>query len=407
MKIVFYGGRQAQILCDHFRRVVSGEFPQWVDADVKVGPPQEAWLAAADVVAVEARGATDPAPPECRAEIVLFPELALDALWPFGGQPHRVNTGDNLFPSGPFPVELGDAWLNRRLEQGGPLEAIEAEYLALDIAAMLDLDGYLQFSLERQAEIDRLCGTDFAARFAAEFRERPLFLNPLRPAPDLLRDVARPLFAKLGAPEAELSPRGEAEAPIHPSVAAHFGLRWTQGRDYRDMNGGRVGFPEFLRRYLAYAEGPDLEAGLRLAAQGRSEESGRRLAVAAARPMGARALAAQAQRPSPESSVELSDSAALRVALAQRPGDFELQCRLTVALSSEGDLAGALQSAQAQVALRPDSPHARAALAHLWQRSGDDERAQAELAQVMAIVAVGEEYAALRAALNARRLDPP
>jgi hypothetical protein len=178
------------------------------------------------------------------------------------------------------------------------------------------------------------------------------------------------------------------------------------GSAWRDGAGARAEFGEFVRRYLAYAEGPELEAGLRLAL-GRSAESRDKLAIALARPMGRRWGATRAPREAAPEVGAKPDSAALRAALAQAPGDFALASQVTVALASEGDLNGALASAESQAAQRPDDPHVRAVLAHLWERAGDPVRAKAELARALAIVASGEEYAALRAALNQRLVNAP
>jgi Flp pilus assembly protein TadD len=470
VKVVFYGARQAQWLCWIYRSLSGApEDADWIDATGPLAPAQERALAQADVIALQACGVAAPALDELapKAERVGFPELALDFLWPFGGQPHLRNVKDDHFPDGPFPAELGDAWLNRRLGARQLPQAIEAEYLALDIGEIVDLDRYFDLTMQRQAELDRASGEDFASRLAASFRTERLFVNPATPAAGLMCELANRLFAKLRAPFA-LGPDwsnewSQPELPVHPSVARHFGLVWAQGRTYRARNGERIDFAEYVRRYLAYAEG--LERGLRLASAGET---------AAARPLpektaeppptpqafvanpqageaatalrragalddadlmsaasaylakdwaGAEAAAlarlargsvsadlhaflaiVRAQRGDIEGRI-----AALRAALALRPRDAGLQSRLTVALSERGDLAGAIASAEAEVAQSPENPHPRAFLSALLERAGQHERARAELQRTLEIVAVGTQYDKLRVALNQRRaaLDRP
>ena len=228
----------------------------------------------------------------------MFPEVALDFLWPFGGQPHLRNTRDDVFGEGPFPAEIGDAWLNRRLSARQLPQAIEAEYLALDVANVVDLDRFRRMALERQAELDRATGEDFASKLEVAYRAEPLFANPTTPIPELMRGLANRVFAKMRAPFALGQDwRSEAhlpELPVHPSVARHFGLAWTEGRRYRTWTGERIDFEEYVRRYLAYAEGPELEAGIKLAADGRAAAARPLLEKGIARPMGRRSATGRA-----------------------------------------------------------------------------------------------------------------
>jgi len=477
VKVVFLGGRQTDILCQAYRLLSPAADVVWLDASQELSRPQEEVLASADVMALQARGAPLSVALEeieAKGEQIWFPELSLDFLWPFGGQPHISNTWDALFAEGPFPVELGDAFLNRRLQGPERLELIERAYLALDITAAIDLDAYKHLVLERQGEIDALCGSDFASFVESEFRSKPLFVNSLVPTPELLRAVAGPLFARLpgGCTLSEdWRPMGAAapEAPIHPRVAAHFGLGWTNRRRYRSWTGEGIDFREYVRRYLAFAEGPELEHGLRLAAEARDEEALLKLESAVARPMGGRsgsarrALAllkgsdgadagfddadddeigareraravellgldraeeAEAETLAilardPESSqawlllAEIREKrgdgvgrvAALREGIGRRPDDLALNGRLTLALAAMSDWRGAVASAENEAALNPENPYTRAFLAAVLERLGEPERAQKHLARAVEIIAAGPQYADLRGELAKRQID--
>ncbi len=463
MNIVFFGNRQAKWLCDIYGELAERDDAQWIDIEAPLQARDRERLAAADVIATQANGR--PLDFDATGDRVAFPEVALDFLWPFGGQPHLRNTRDTYFPSGPFGIELGDAYLNRRLQARDSAAAIETDYLALNIAAMLDLDAYKTLALERQAEIDRACGEDFASRLAAGYCDAPLFANPQTPNPDLLRDLANRLFAKLRA-RFKLTKDWRpdfsrvAELPVHPSVAAHFGLSWTKGRNYRTATGERIEFAEYVRRYLAYAEGPELEAGVWLVVNGRAEEGIAKLEIATTRPMGRRSTSARraimaavaaeigvndlsaapegalplfAEQRWPEAEAAVLAAlaktpsslpawlllakvrerrldkdgrvAALRSAARLRPHNSVLQSRLARSLADGSDLADAIAAAEADVALNPNDPQRRALLAHLLERAGDPGRAKAELAEAIAIVARDPDYAKLRSALGERRVN--
>lgn len=465
MKVVFWGGRQAQWMCAIYGQQ-SGAVKDaiWIDASTRSGPAQEEIIASADLLAMQAcrtPADADLSATAIGAERVWFPELALDFLWPFGGQPHLRNTRDAHSSEGPFPVELGDAWLNRRLEGRQLAQAIEEEYLALDVAEVIDLDRYKTMAIERQAELDKLGGDDFASLLEARFKDEALFANPTTPSAELMAEIANRLFAKMRAPftlAPDWRPEVRApELPVHPSVARHFGLAWAQGRRYRNWTGDRIDFTEYVRRYLAYAEGPELEAGIRLAAEGRAGAAYSLLEKAIARPMGRRSLSGRqamsrllfgeafdnehlveaaahhaagrwseaeaavlAALETTPATAELQaflsfvrerrgdregQVAALQAALTLRPGDRGLQSALTLALSATGDFHAAIGSAETEIALNPDNPHPRAFLASLLERVGQHERAKDELGRVLQLIAIGAEYAGLREALMQRQVD--
>ena len=473
MKVVFLGTKQARLICDLYRRLRGADDEiAFFDSTALVQGADEQRIATADVIAWQENGAPLPYDLDeigARGERLRFPELTLDFLWPFGGQPHIRNTSDSLFAEGPFPADLGDAWLNRRLRGRQQAEAIEAEYLSLDVASMLDLGAFRRVWRARQSEIDRLSGADYASRIDDEFRRRPLFVNPGRPADDLLRDLAERLFARLrpglALPDDCRFEPGP-ELPLHPSVVAFFRLDWAKERLFRGWSDERLNFAEYVRRYLAYAEGPELEAGVRLAALGRLPEALAPLERATGRLSGrrsqsaqqalARALAASSRGGEALGALEVSGNdltralvlvsqakwrdaeaatqaflardpdsteawlllaqiyekqgdgagrvAALRRALALRPQDPGLMSQLTLALASIGDWPGAIASAELEVATAPDNPHSRAFLSAMLESAGEAERARAHLERAIEIVVSRPEFSQLHDELMKRRV---
>ena len=450
MKVVFVGGAQALRLAHAYvRRNGETQDCGWMP-DRASGSPQdvEALRAAQTVVWIGAGGLRlDVEALELGGELIRVPELQLDFLWPFAGQPHLANTPEELFPNGPFPSDLGDAWLNRALEGLSRPEAAVEAYLALDVARTVDLDRMKDLALERQAEHDRILGVDFASRIAEGWRSRPLFLSPRAPGEELFGLLVEAVFSRLGVAYAgEAAPPASRELPIHPSVAAHFGLDAALTQPRAQGWGEPVDFAEYVRRYLAYSEGPELERGVALMGKDRFEEAAQALEIAAARPMGRRSRSARrglsrarllgagvaardieaadlddphhatilvacargrwseaetallaylARQPAKAEDFErladirgkLGDAegefAALELAAGLKPEDGRLAAQMTQALAARGDWLAAALSAEREIALAPSNPQPRAVLLDLLTRAGWLSRAAQEAEQVL------------------------
>jgi tetratricopeptide (TPR) repeat protein len=426
LKLVFYGGKQAlRLALAYVREAGDPESAQWMaDHRPPVGDNVETLRAADRIVWIDSGAPMLDVPAlEIGAKLVRLPELQLDFLWPFGGQPHIANAPDDLYPDGPFPADLGDAWLNRALEGPARPEAAEEAYRALDVARVVDLDRMRDLTLARAAERDRLYGVDFAPRIAAGLRTPGLFLGPRTPGPQMFGALARAAFARLGlsySGAAETAPTVR-ELPIHPSVARHFGLEEAVARVCVDHWGGPVDFAEYVRRYLAYAEGPELEHGLALLAAGKGAAAADRLEIAAVRPMGRRsstarrALAhasvralteqgrpadlsafARADVEDPDILATLTAFARGRPLAAERtlldymkrtPDRAETFAMLAAIREARGDADGALAALELAAGLKPDDPRLFGRLA-------------------LALSARGDHFSAMRAVEAEIALDP-
>ena len=384
MKVVFYGGRQAlRLALAYVREAGDPQGAQWIaDHFYPAGAGLQALREAERIVSIESGApAIDAEALEIGAEIIRLPELQCDFLWPFGGQPHNFNFSDSHYSDGPFPAETGDAWLNRALEGPRGLEAVEEDYLALDVARTIDLDRMRDLSLARQAEDDRRYGTDFAARIAAALSAPSLFLGPRTPGPHLFDAQAEITFARLGlqySGAAEAAPQMR-EPPIHPSVAAHFGLDWARGRVCVENWHGAVDFVEYVRRYLAFAEGPELEQGLALLATGGAAEAAAKLEIAAVRPIGRRSVSAR--RALAHASVVALNESGGRADLSAFAGadveDPDVLAALTA--FARGRASEAERRMLAYLARAPDRPETFAMLATIREKRGDGDGAFAAL----------------------------
>jgi len=129
--------------------------------------------------------------------------------------------------------ENGDAFLNRMLREGvSPTDAVD-RYVDMDIARVGKLDRRFELTLELQTERDQIAEIDVHSFILARFRTEQLFLDRGHLGKTLSRFVAVEVFKKLNAPADRCARVAQPnlqsffephEHPIHPKVAAHFGL---------------------------------------------------------------------------------------------------------------------------------------------------------------------------------------
>jgi tetratricopeptide (TPR) repeat protein len=199
--------------------------------------------------------------------------VAAGWLWPFAGQPHPRNEALPFEPrGGPYPGELGDRFLNRMLLEGvGETEALD-RYAGLNPKQDLHLDRLIEIQLRRQRRRDLNTGFAVTELIEANFRSQRLFLTQNHPDLFVFRAVARGLFDKLGLSLGEVdfvlkrlrvSPLSAAAAPIHPSIAAHFGIEWAgPTARYPYFGEGSFTFEQYVRRYMRFEWNSELHQAL-------------------------------------------------------------------------------------------------------------------------------------------------
>jgi hypothetical protein len=209
-----------------------------------------------------------------RGRVYLVPHATAAFLWPFGGTPHPLNQPEPMLdPSGPYPAELGDTFLNRLIAGGIPADQAVGEYLAASVPKLRRLDRLMELHLARQRDRDTACDIPIAHRIEAQFPSVRLFSTPNHPEASLALWIARQVFGRMGegaesigrmlADAPEVMP--PSEMPIHPSVAEYFGLQYAApDRRYRYFNEGRFTFAEFASRYMRYEWNAALAEGLHL-----------------------------------------------------------------------------------------------------------------------------------------------
>jgi tetratricopeptide (TPR) repeat protein len=388
-RAVFVGNRQMEVLARLYRAFDDGErvgHSTYIAAHVQ--PSDDDWkaLAAADVIVEQLQDfkpKIDLSDLPGNAERVLAPVASGGFLWPFAGQGHPRNPSLPYLKAGPYPAELGDAYLNRMINRGADPQAAVAAYLALDVNDLVDLDRLYEKTLEKQRQRDAATGFSIAEIIAEHFRDEPVFLTPLHPNTRVALALADQLFRRLDIGAADLArlhrtmrapPFPADELPIHPSVARHFGLRYIgEGHRFRFRDEGRFTFAEHALRYMECRWNMALAEGLALAEGGDPATALDRLraglAVSPAAASGhaalGRVLARIGQR---EEAIE-----AARRAVALAPEDASYHGELAALLRDAGRFDEAERECRTAITLDPADARSAQVLVDLLRRSGHRE----------------------------------
>ena len=400
-RIVFIGNCQVQLLEQLYRRYAGREGEEqilYLPSYEDLTPERSATIASADVI-VEQR--LDVAPKAeidgntIRGERWFVPLLAGGFLWPFAGQPHPRNERLWFMPSGPFDGEMSDSYLNRLIEKRVPAEEAVAQYLALDVNKIRNLDRLFEIIIDRQRARDNACGYQFADLIVEHFRHEPLFRTPHHPNLRLSLAFGTQFFRHMGLAEAAIArlhervrvtPFPRTQAPIHPSVAAHFGLAYADAQTrYRIREEGRFTFAEYAARYMAgewnreLAEGiatagSDLAAGIAMMESGLQRSPGS--------PEGWYSYGEALRR-----AGRLADAeAAARKAIAIDPLEPRHFYGLGHTLAEAGRLDEAAESAERALVLDPLDPHFHGLATNLALRRGRLAEAEALARRAISII---------------------
>jgi tetratricopeptide (TPR) repeat protein len=343
-KIVFLGNCQATRLYilfnEKFLPILGGQTElvvNFIDLERKSREAMEQ----ADVIVAQVTDAeqkTSLEKIETKARIIRFPYVTGNFLWPYSGQAHVRNAPLPELQDGPYGAQYGNPWLNARIKKGAKPEDIAAEYEALDIPKLINLDRTFELSMERARERDSKSDTSIAALIEKSLTDIPLFMTPANLELALFNPLAKDVYERLGVQSTTVdlalntlwrSPFPVADQPIHPSVARHFGLKFI-GPDtrYRTFTGERLTFREWIDRYVRYQWNHALLRG--------AHKSGR------LRQFNAEAEAALAQIDS---------------GLAQSEGSAYGEAGRSHLLTLKGDHAGALAAAARAAAFDTTNPN--------------------------------------------------
>jgi Polysaccharide biosynthesis enzyme WcbI/Tetratricopeptide repeat len=217
-----------------------------------------------------------------QGKVVLVPHISAAFLWPNAGTPHPINKPEPLIDqSGPYNAELGDSFLNRLIANNtAPSEAL-SEYLAADVATARRAERMMELHLQKQHDRDAVCGIAIADYIEARFRTQKLFRSRSHPVPDMMLWVAEQVFSNMDMGGARVHALASnmpdvlppSETPIHPAVAAQFGLTYAPpDRRYRFFHEGSFTFAEYVVRYMRYEWNAPLAEGMDMLRRGHAED---------------------------------------------------------------------------------------------------------------------------------------
>ena len=218
------------------------------------------------IMPMEGQGTLDGVPADARRLHV--PLVDGSFLWPFSGARHP----DSLQRYGsyhPFYIELGDSWLLKRMARGASPDQAVADYLVADIAKDGRLDRRYELAMELQAMRDGETHYRFTPLITEHFRTERLFRTPYHLEWRLSQHMLLTLLDDLDVPEAAKfaaltygtkSLFAGSDLPVHPKVAAHFGLTWTDATTrvcfWRET---MVNFEEYARRFAKCEAYPEMD----------------------------------------------------------------------------------------------------------------------------------------------------
>ncbi len=315
------------------------------------------------------------------AHVIRFPTVSCAFLWPFTGGTAPAKAVA-LWPEGSyFGPDLNDRFLNKMIDDGTDPDIGVARYLDLDADAM-SLDKRYDFVVRRQRRRDEVAGSRIAEVIEAHFREEQLFFSPFHPGKRIFRVLMSDILEKLGFGADTISrmemilTRSLLDVtwlPIHPAVAAHFGLDYVAAdQRYRSLDGSFT-FAEWAERYMRFGWNRWLAKGEALHDQSEVAIENLRIGLfySPHSAHGHRLLGEHLYRVHQfEHAV-----AALRRAIQLDPDEPRYKTALGHALAATGDPAGAVAAFQEAAEQFPNDPGLQSSLSHALCAIGRFEEA--------------------------------
>lgn len=173
------------------------------------------------------------------AQVVTFPALTMDALWPLTtfSDPRNVPVLPD-YPFGLFPY--GDRLISDWVMNGVSRDETLRRYLAWSLAESEDLARVMEMGQVRLEMADEQCDVKMADAVLDRLAHEPLFFTCNHPRPALLAMLAGRVLDHSGLTSGSVTaaaqsiralfedrqPNANIQVPIHPDVAGAFGLAW-------------------------------------------------------------------------------------------------------------------------------------------------------------------------------------
>lgn len=271
-RIAFVGNCQAAVLGNILKKIAPERpAPLIVQSFLPVPDETRQAIREADIVVWQKTNTPTPlGAPDTTGKLIEFPWVSATFLWPYYGPAHINYRSDP--PYTPYwGSEVGDRFLNTLIRDGVAPDDGLTRYLEHDHEPA-KLDRAYEIAMEYQRVRDRHCG-DYRTGdiIEAQFRSKPLFRTPSHPVGELTAYLAQATLPRIGLTADEQDRLASEdysahfpieERPIHPQVAAHFGLEWaTADRQYEICQDGTYTFTEWVLRYLRTEINEDIARG--------------------------------------------------------------------------------------------------------------------------------------------------
>jgi hypothetical protein len=212
-------------------------------------------------------------PAHCRKITLPYPHFRV--FWPFDiGDPDNDRPPLAFFaPWDTFdPVNVephwprSDSFVSERLKEGDACEEVIAKYLALDVAAHIDLAGLLHQSLSNIEKCERHTDIKVADLVANTYLRHKVFSTLNQPSNALFLAMANRILGQLGYPAVpeqmldRLQPLIKREMPVHPSIGRYFGLNYIKENTRYLVNRRRyLTFSEYIHDYVRFVWAAEIE----------------------------------------------------------------------------------------------------------------------------------------------------
>jgi hypothetical protein len=208
--------------------------------------------------------------------ILRFPTLSGGFLWPLrAGKDPRDSIIPGRFPFGILTQHVTDRIALEMLECKAQNNDLLEAYYSIRISDRIDLDRLLEMECAHYRLQEKRCHIQMLNYVLENYREHRLFWVDLHPSSRLYCMLATRIIEELShcgispfskSQEAifngvraffeQNDPSNDLQAPIHPEVLKHFGLKWVNGNTkYAIRDIGEFTHREFIAYYLQFDAG--------------------------------------------------------------------------------------------------------------------------------------------------------
>lgn len=202
-------------------------------------------------------------PPGCA--YVSYPAAVLNYIWPLIPSWRRPK-GARAREYTLFPYTVCDDRVIRLREAGVPRGSLLEEYHKVSPLDLFRVDRLREINLAKLRGMDAKSDFGIAGLIERELASTQLFSTANHPSGPMMAYLLEGIVERAGAIitdgamaahkiEQRRAGKGiqDVEAPVHPEIAAHFGLEWARDKRFRFWDEGVFTFDEWLLRLYDYS----------------------------------------------------------------------------------------------------------------------------------------------------------